>query len=302
MLVKFIYKNYRNLISFIRRLINTIFPKSKYYQKIQFWMENNKKRKYPKRYFVMKLEGEDANKNAIFSSFKLGIKSHMIVRGYLGKVASLLPPCNLQQCILRLAGLKIDKDVFIAPEITIDIVLNGWTRFHKGSSVGIRVNCFNHMFERNGRIILGYIDVGEGALIGGFTTLSPGVTIGKDADIGAEVKIGPGVRIGNNVKVGPCSMIGPLITIGEGAIVATGSVVLESVKPYTKVAGNPAKEISGKIKAKKRKLELILNQDFKTENELPKYEGSVQELQTQEITSSTYHEFISRILDIRKTY
>ena len=201
----------------------------------------------------MRLEGEDANKNALFSSFKLGIKSHMIFRGYIGKLASLLPPCNLQQVMLRLAGLIIDNDVFIAPEITIDVVLNGWTRLQKGSSLGIRVNFFNHLFERNGRIILGFIDVGEGALIGGFTTISPGVIIGKNADIGAEVKIGPGVKIGDNVKIGPGAMIAPFITIGEGAIVSsTGSVVLESVKPYTKVAGNPAKVIQSKIKVDKK--------------------------------------------------
>ena len=267
-----------------------MFLKSKYYQKVQSWVENNKKRKYPKRYFVMRLEGEDANKNAIFSSFKLGIKSHMIFRGYLAKIASLLPPCGLQRFMLRLAGLVIDKDVFIAPELTIDVVLNGWTRFHKNSSIGIRVNCFNHLFEQSGRMILGYIDVREGASIGGFTTISPGVTIGKNADIGAEVKIGPGVRIGDNVKIGPGTMIAPFITIGEGAIISSvGSVVLESVKPYTKVAGNPAKEIPGKIKTNKRKLKLILNPNLETKQE-------------EEVSSSTYHEFISRILDIRRTY
>ena len=64
----------------------------------------------------------------------------------------------------------------------------------------------------------------------------------------------------------------------------------------------PQSKYYKKIKSKKRRLELILNPNFKTENELSQYEGSVQDLQVQEITSSTYHEFISRILDIRKTY
>lgn len=280
-----------------------MFLKSKYYQRIQSWVENNKKRKYPKRYFVMRLDSDDTNKNAIFSSFKLGIKPLMIFRGYLAKIASLLPPCKLQRSILRLIGLVIEKDVFIAPDLTIDIVVNGWTRFRKGSSYGLGVKCFNHLFEQNGRIIFGYIDVGEGASIGGFTGIAPGVTIGKNADIGAEVKIAPGVTIGDNAKIGPCSIIAPFVRIGEGAVVTIGSVVKESVKPYTKVSGNPAKEVPGKIKIDKRKFKLILNPNLETRNESIRFEESIQSLQLQEggITSSTYHEFISRILDIRRT-
>jgi acetyltransferase-like isoleucine patch superfamily enzyme len=222
----------------------------KYHQQIQELKENNKRRKHPRRYFVMRLEGEDAKRNAIFSSFRLDEKSHMIFRGYISKIASLLPPSALQQFLFRLAGLVIDEDVFIAPELTIDIVLEGWTRFRRGVSVGLKVNCFNHLFEQNGKIILGYIDVGEGASIGGFTTISPGVIIGEKADIGAEVKIGPGVQIGEKAKIGPCVIISSFLTIGEGAIVRPGSVVLENVPPDTMVEGNPAKIIKHNVRCK----------------------------------------------------
>ena len=245
-------------------MITRLFPQGIYNKVINSWEETNKKRKHPRTYTVLRLTGNDANKNAIFSSYKLGIKWRMIFRGYIAKIASLLPPSNLQKIFLRVAGLKIDEDVFIAPEITIDVVFGGWTRFRKGSSAGIRVNCFNHLFEQNGRIILGYIDIGESASLGGFVTIAPGVTIGKSADIGAEVKIGPGVKIGNYAKIGPGSMITPFITIGEGAIVTTGSVVLENVKPYTKVYGNPAKVINEKVKIKKDK-RLIMS-DYKLLN------------------------------------
>lgn len=251
MVFKFIYRNYIETITFLKKMTGHLFPKSKYYRKIQSWVENNKKRKFPKRYFVMRLEGEDANKNAIFASFKLGIKSHMIFRGYLAKIASLLPPSKFQRALLRVAGLIIDEDVFIAPEITIDVVLNGWTKFRKGSSIGIRVNCFNHLFEQNVRIILGYIDIGEGASIGGFTTISPGVFIGEKADIGAEVKIGPGVRIGKRTKIGPGVMISSFVSIGEGAVVKPGSVVLENMPSYTVVEGNPAKATNQKTRHKR---------------------------------------------------
>ena len=260
---------FKNLITetylYIKSIFSNIFPKGKYFMKIQSWKNKNKLRKNPRMYTVFRLEGEDATKNAIFSSFKLGIKLHMIFRGYIGKIASLLPPCSLQQCLFRLAGLIIEKDVFIAQELTIDVVVNGWTRFRKGSSYGIGVKCFNHLFEQNGRIILGYIDIGEKTSLGGFVTLTPGVKIGKNADIGAEVKIGPGVTIGDNVKIGAGVMIAPFIRIGEGAVITTCSVVLQNVSPFTKVQGNPAKPVPWKVKSRKPKMDLIVNHSLNIE-------------------------------------
>ena len=252
----------------LKNMLSNLFPRSKYYLPIKEWENKNKLRKNPRMYTIFRLEGDDTLKNAIFSSFKLGIKSHMIFRGYVGKIASLLPPCGLQQILFKLAGLVIEDDVFIAPELTIDIVVNRWTRLRKGSSYGIGVKCFNHLFEQNGKIILGYIDVGEKTSIGGFVTLTPGVKIGNNADIGAEVKIGPGVTIGNNVKIGAGVMIAPFVKIGEGAVITTCSVVLQNVSPYTKVQGNPAKPVQWKAKSRKPKMGLIINNSLNNEEAL----------------------------------
>ncbi|MFM9401579.1 CatB-related O-acetyltransferase [Myroides odoratimimus] len=49
--------------------------------------------------------------------------------------------------------------------------------------------------------------------------------------------------IGDGAWLGMRSMIMPGITIGEGAIIASGAVVIKDVEPYTIVAGNPAKPI-----------------------------------------------------------
>jgi len=247
------------LLSNPRNFIDGFYKQGKYYEKIKHWHENNKKRKNPRSYFVFTLDEEDAKKNATFSTYELGIKEHMIHRGYISKIANLLPMSILKENLLKLSGVQIEENVFIAPEVTIDPVLRGWIRFRKGSSIGWGVKCFNHLFQENGRIIIGYIDIGEGASIGGFVSIAPGVTIGKKANIGAEVKIGPGVTIGNNVKIGPGSLISPFVSIGESAEVGIGSLVTESVSPYTKVQGNPAKVVENKTKNKKPKLDLIVN-------------------------------------------
>ncbi|WP_121964174.1 CatB-related O-acetyltransferase [Myroides sp. N17-2] len=49
--------------------------------------------------------------------------------------------------------------------------------------------------------------------------------------------------ISDGAWLGMRSMIMPGIKIGEGAIIASGAVVIKDVEPYTIVAGNPAKPI-----------------------------------------------------------
>ncbi len=49
--------------------------------------------------------------------------------------------------------------------------------------------------------------------------------------------------VGNDVWIGYGATIMPGITIGDGAIIATKSVVIKDVAPYSIVGGNPAKEI-----------------------------------------------------------
>lgn len=48
--------------------------------------------------------------------------------------------------------------------------------------------------------------------------------------------------------IGMRSLVLPGVTVGKGAIVAAGSVVTRDVEPYTIVGGNPARQISERIK------------------------------------------------------
>ncbi|MBI3590376.1 MAG: hypothetical protein HY094_03225 [Candidatus Melainabacteria bacterium] len=255
-----------------RDFIDQFYNQGKYYQKIRAWDKNNKKRKNPRSYYVFTLDSEDAKRNATFSTFEFGIKEHMIRRGYITKIASLLPMNNLKGNLLKLAGIQIEENVFIAPEVTIDPVLRGWIRLRKGCSIGWGSKLFNHLFEENGKIIIGYVDIGEEVSIGGFASISPGVTIGKKANIGAEVRLAPGVTIGNYAKIGAGSLISPFLTVGEGAEVMMGSIVTESVSPGTKVQGNPAKVVMEKIrdrqkKGEKPRLDLIVNPNIDKGNQ-----------------------------------
>lgn len=52
------------------------------------------------------------------------------------------------------------------------------------------------------------------------------------------------ISIGKNVWIGTKSVILKGVQIGDGAIIGAGSIVTKNVRPYTIVAGNPAKMIN----------------------------------------------------------
>ena len=111
--------------------------------------------------------------------------------------------------------------------------------------------------------VYGDVTVGENTWIGPFTILdgSGGLQIGSHCAIGAGVQIythdtmnwtitggkepyeySP-VTIGNNCFIAPSCFISRGVTIGDGAIIGANSFVNKNVKPGSKVAGSPAREI-----------------------------------------------------------
>jgi sugar O-acyltransferase (sialic acid O-acetyltransferase NeuD family) len=108
------------------------------------------------------------------------------------------------------------------------------------------------------------VQVGEGAILCPFVTLTSNIRIGQhfhanlysyvehDSVIGDYVTFAPGVKCNGNVVVEDHAYIGtgafikqgqtgkPLV-IGRGAVVGMGAVVTKSVPPGVTVVGNPAR-------------------------------------------------------------
>jgi hypothetical protein len=55
------------------------------------------------------------------------------------------------------------------------------------------------------------------------------------------------VRIGNDVWIGYDVVVQSGVSIGDGAVVATGSLVVRDVEPYQIVGGNPARPIRSRF-------------------------------------------------------
>lgn len=71
-------------------------------------------------------------------------------------------------------------------------------------------------------------------------TIEDGASISMRVTIVAHFKEFLGVRIEREVFIGPGAVILPNVIIGRGSVVKAGSVVSQSVPPFTVVQGNPA--------------------------------------------------------------
>ncbi|MEP1356265.1 MAG: hypothetical protein ABJX32_04335 [Tateyamaria sp.] len=102
-----------------------------------------------------------------------------------------------------------------------------------------------------------FCDICNGAALGSHIAIRAGVSVAHDATIddfaflGARSTILGYVQIRKGAHIGPGAVIKERVTVGEFAVVGIGSTVLSDVKPYSIVAGSPAREL-GKVKQYER--------------------------------------------------
>lgn len=120
---------------------------------------------------------------------------------------------------MRAAGYTIGKDVYIGEDLIIIDELNGRGHLNVGDRVAIA--------ERVTLVISSRPN---------FSRISPYVP----------TAYGP-IIIEDDAWLGTGAIVMPNITIGRGAVVGAGALVLRDVKPFTIVAGMPAKPIKKSI-------------------------------------------------------
>ncbi|MGE5621192.1 MAG: acyltransferase [archaeon] len=101
----------------------------------------------------------------------------------VAKAAELIPLSSIKIFIYRLLGVKIGKGVFISPDVILDphfpklITLEDYCVLGWGSKI------FTHEMSTK-KYRVGRVTIGKGAVVGGFSIIRSGVTIGEMAQTG----------------------------------------------------------------------------------------------------------------------
>lgn len=135
-------------------------------------------------------------------------------------------PSDLKTIFLRAFGAKLGKGVFFQPSVTIHFP---W-KLRLGNYVWIGRNTFLHNMET--------IEIGN------HTAIAHNVFITSGSHDFNKVTFpykNRAVTIGSSVWVSSCSFIGPGVFVSDGTVVFPGSVVTKTFKPFSIIAGNPAK-------------------------------------------------------------
>ena len=128
-------------------------------------------------------------------------------------------------------GASIGSDVHVHPSVLITLPWNLEIGSH--SSVGDRVILYN----------LGSITVGAGATISQGAHLCGGTHDYRRADMPL---IKSPITIGEGAWICADAFVGPDVNVGDYAIVGARAVVMQDVKSWSIVAGNPARVVGSR--------------------------------------------------------
>ncbi|OQW94486.1 MAG: hypothetical protein BWK79_05745 [Beggiatoa sp. IS2] len=106
-------------------------------------------------------------------------------RFLVARIAQLIDYSPIKVWLYRAIGIKIGKGVFIAPDVILDPHFPTLIEIHDYAILGWGAKLFTHYFSGK-TYCAGRIMIGEGAVIGAFSLIRGGVTIGKQANISVD--------------------------------------------------------------------------------------------------------------------
>lgn len=176
---------------------------------------------------------------------------------------------NLKERIVVNGHKVIDESDFFTMESSkkyFNIAIADYKARERISKKMIDSNIQPFTIKASNSVIYDNNDIGEGAILCPFTTITSNAKIGRffhsniysyvahDCVIGDFVTFAPSVHCNGKVVIEDYAYIGtgvvikqgtnerPII-IGKGSVVGMGAVVTKSVPPFTTVIGNPAVEL-----------------------------------------------------------
>lgn len=104
------------------------------------------------------------------------------LRFLTARIAQYIDYSPAKVFLYRLIGMKIGKGVFLSPDVILDPHFPGLIEINDHAIIGWGTHLFCHEFSGD-KYRIGRISVGRGAVVGGFSMIRGGVTIGENAQI-----------------------------------------------------------------------------------------------------------------------
>jgi len=105
-------------------------------------------------------------------------------------INNFIPPSQLKNRLLSLfLGAKIHKTAYLAPDVVVDPVAPELITIEEDVFLGWGARIFVHMIspcDSGYDITIAPVRLKKGCFIGGYTTIRPGVTVGKNAVVGSD--------------------------------------------------------------------------------------------------------------------
>ena len=130
---------------------------------------------------------------------------------------------TFQRLVLRAFGARLGAGAWITSRTIAREPHH--LRIGARSMIGEFVHLAASLQPRNGMLLVAPITVGDDCMIGAYSHLAPGVSVGSRCILEHAVSVGPKVSIGDDVHIGAGTAIYASARIGSGAVLGKHCVV-----------------------------------------------------------------------------
>jgi acetyltransferase-like isoleucine patch superfamily enzyme len=109
-------------------------------------------------------------------------KTKFYARFFIGRIAQYIDYSPVKIFLYRMIGIKIGKGVFISPDVFIDPHFPSLVELGNYCILGMGVKFFTHEYTQS-NYRLGKIILEQGAVIGAYSTIRGGITIGENSEV-----------------------------------------------------------------------------------------------------------------------
>jgi acetyltransferase-like isoleucine patch superfamily enzyme len=135
------------------------------------------------------------------------------IRCLMVGIVNAIPISTLKVLLYRVFGMKIGKGVYIAPEVLIDPLYPWLIELGDDCFLGMGCKIFTHEYTATS-FRIGRVRVGRGSVIGAYSIIRSGVTVGEKVTVGFNSYVNKDIADGETVGGVPAKPLRPRLERG----------------------------------------------------------------------------------------